>query len=64
MIDMETLSTDVSTVILTIGAVRFDPRGVGVMEKIELRPTMDEQTDVFNRTISDDTLRWWGEQSP
>jgi len=64
MIDMETLSTDVSTVILTIGAVRFDPRGVGVMEKLELRPTMEEQTEVFNRTISDDTLRWWGEQSP
>jgi hypothetical protein len=64
MLDMETLSTDVSTVILTIGAVRFDPRGVGVIEKLELRPTMEEQTDLFNRTISEDTLRRWGEQSP
>lgn len=64
MIDMETLSTDVSTVILTIGAVRFDPRGDGVIEKLELRPTMEEQTEIYNRTISEDTLRWWGEQSP
>jgi hypothetical protein len=64
MIDMETLDTAPSTVILTIGAVSFDPRGVGVSEKLELRPTMDEQTDTYNRSISDDTLRWWGEQSP
>ena len=64
MIDMETLSTDVSTVVLTIGAVRFDPRGVGVMEKLELRPTMEEQTEVYNRTISDATMDWWSQQSP
>jgi hypothetical protein len=63
MLDFETLSTDVSSVILTVGAVRFDPRGVGVMEKLELRPTMEEQTEIYNRTISDDTLRWWGEQN-
>lgn len=61
---METLDTAPSTVILTIGAVSFDPRGHGVIEKLELRPTIDEQTDKYNRTISDDTLRWWGEQSP
>jgi hypothetical protein len=64
MIDMETLDTAPSTVILTIGAVKFDPRGVGVVEKLELRPTIDEQTETYNRSISDDTLRWWGEQSP
>ena len=64
MIDMETLDTAPSTVILTIGAVLFDPRGTGVVDKIELRPTIDEQTDTYGRTISDDTLRWWSEQSP
>jgi hypothetical protein len=63
MIDMETLDTAPTTVILTIGAVKFDPRGVGVVEKLELRPTIDEQTETYNRSISDDTLRWWGEQS-
>ena len=60
---METLDTSPNTVILTIGAVLFDPKGQGVVERLELRPTIDEQTDVYNRTISDDTLRWWSEQS-
>ena len=50
MIDMETLSTNPDCVILTIGAVRFDPRGEGVVERLELRPTIDEQTEEFNRS--------------
>ena len=64
MIDMETLDTSPYCVILTIGAVRFDPKGSGVVEKLELRPTIEEQTEKFNRVINDDTIRWWGEQSP
>jgi len=64
MIDMETLDTAPSTVILTIGVVKFDPRGSGIIERLELRPTIDEQTDTYGRSISDDTLRWWSEQSP
>lgn len=64
MIDMETLDTSPYCVILTIGAVRFDPRGIGVVEKLELRPTLEDQTEIYNRVINDDTLRWWGEQSP
>jgi hypothetical protein len=63
MIDMETLSTDPNCVILTIGAVRFDPMGNGVAEKLELRPEIDSQTEEFDRHINPDTLRWWGEQS-
>lgn len=63
MIDMETLSTDPNCVILTIGAVRFDPMGNGVVEKLELRPEIDSQTEEFDRHINPDTLRWWGEQS-
>lgn len=64
MIDCETLSTDPYCVILTIGAVRFDPKGMGVVEKLELRPTIEEQTEKFNRIINEDTLRWWSTQSP
>lgn len=64
MIDMETLDTATSTVILTIGAVIFDPMGSGIIDQIELRPTMDEQTDVYSRTVSDATLQWWSQQSP
>ncbi len=64
MLDMETLSTTTSTVILTIGAVVFDPMSNGIIDSIELRPEMEEQTDVYNRTIDESTLEWWGKQSP
>jgi hypothetical protein len=64
MIDMETLDTSPNCVILTIGAVRFDPKGNGVVERLELRPTIEEQTEKYDRIINEDTLRWWGEQSP
>jgi hypothetical protein len=64
MIDLESLDTSPYCVILTIGAVRFDPKGSGVVEKLELRPTIEDQTEVHNRIINEDTLRWWSEQSP
>jgi hypothetical protein len=63
MIDLESLDTSPYCVILTIGAVRFDPKGNGVVERLELRPTIEEQTEIHNRIINEDTLRWWGEQS-
>lgn len=63
MIDLETLDTSPYCVILTIGAVRFDPKGSGVVEKLELKPTLEDQTEIYNRIINDDTLRWWSTQS-
>ena len=47
MLDMETLDTSPNCVILTIGAVRFDPKGNGVVERLELRPTIEEQTEKY-----------------
>ena len=64
MIDLETLDTSPYCVILTIGVVRFDPKGMGVVEKLTLKPTIEDQTEIYNRVINDDTLRWWSEQSP
>lgn len=64
MIDLETLHTDPDCVVLTIGAVRFDPRGDGIAESLELKPTVEDQIEQYNRSISEDTLRWWSEQSP
>lgn len=63
MLDLETLDTKTNCVILTIGVVRFDPKGTGIAEKLELRPTMEEQV-TLGRTIDDSTLDWWGRQSP
>ena len=63
MIDMETLDTDPFCVVLTIGCVVFDPFGNGVTERLELRPTIEEQTEIHNRKISNATLDWWSQQS-
>jgi len=64
MIDLETLDTSPYCVILTIGAVRFDPYGDGIVEKLELRPTIEDQTEIYNRVINEDTIRWWSTQNP
>lgn len=64
MIDIESLDTSPNCVILTIGAVTFNPKGTGVVDRLELRPTIDEQTEKFNRSISEGTLAWWSSQSP
>lgn len=64
MMDFETLATDINTVILTMGACKFDPKGSGIIDRIELRPTIEEQTEKYGRVISDDTVEWWGKQSP
>jgi hypothetical protein len=64
MIDIESLDTTPNSVILTIGAVLFDPKGQGVVERLELRPTIEDQTEIYNRSIDESTLRWWSEQTP
>ena len=46
MIDIESLNTTPDCVILTIGAVLFDPRGQGIINKIEIRPTIEDQTEI------------------
>ena len=63
MIDIESLDTTPNCVILTIGAVLFDPKGSGIIDRLELRPTMEDQTEIYNRSINEDTLRWWSTQS-
>ena len=64
MIDIESLDTTPYCDILTIGVVRFDPYGSGIVESWELRPTIEDQTEQYNRIINDDTIRWWSTQSP
>jgi hypothetical protein len=62
MIDIESLDIAHSTVILTIGAVLFDPRGTGIIDRLSLRPTMDDQV-ALGRTVNEGTISWWGMQS-
>lgn len=63
MIDIESLDTSPNCVILSIGAVLFDPRGAGIVESVNLKPMIEEQTEKYNRVIDEDTLRWWSTQS-
>jgi hypothetical protein len=67
MIDMETLATGTQPVMLTIGACKFDPFGDEVkrseMEVLYIRLDIDSQVAV-GRDVNDDTIDWWGRQTP
>lgn len=64
MIDIETLATTPDCVILSIGVVKFNPFGQGIIDKLELKPTIEDQTEIYNRVIDEDTLSWWAKQAP
>ena len=61
MVDLETLDTKASAVILSIGACRFDENEIdndGFYRVITIQSCIDE-----GRTISGSTLKWWMDQS-
>lgn len=63
MVDLETLAVSPNTVILTLGAVHFNPWGTGYGEKLYFRINIDEQ-DALGREVDPGTLDWWGKQDP
>lgn len=63
MVDLETLATTPDAVILSLGAVHFDPFEQGYTDKIYFRINLDDQ-DVLNRKIDPNTIEWWGKQDP
>ena len=65
MLDLETLSTRPNSVILTIGAVKFDPFGGDIDTKNGLyyRVNVDEQL-AMDRHVLESTVEWWGKQDP
>ena len=63
MLDLETLGTQPGCVILTLGAVKFNPYdtqepGPGLY----IRPDVDEQI-ARGREVQQDTLEWWTQQN-
>lgn len=63
MLDIESLGTRPDCVILTLGAVKFDPYTPDRFgESLYLRINVDEQT-ALGRNVQDDTLEWWSRQS-
>lgn len=65
MLDLETLSTRPDAVILTIGAVKFDPYSdyIDLDNGLYHRVNVDEQTEL-GRHVQEETLNWWGKQDP
>jgi hypothetical protein len=63
MLDLETLSTRPESVILTLGAVKFDPWGddVDAESGLYLRVNVDEQL-ALGRHVQEETIDWWGKQ--
>jgi DNA polymerase III epsilon subunit-like protein len=68
MVDLETLGTRPNSLMLTIGAVRFNPwkdDSNTSMEKMETfyRRVSIDSFEGLDHVIDDATLEWWGNQS-
>lgn len=62
MIDLETLDTSPEAVILTCGAIKFDPHShAEPYGELYHRIDVDEQT-AMGRTVDQGTIAWWGTQ--
>lgn len=65
MIDLETLGVEPDSVVITLGAVKFDPTtNTEPHAPLYLRLDIEEQSEKYGRTIDDNTLEWWGKQKP
>lgn len=63
MIDMETLAVTPRAVVLSLGAVHFNPHGNGIGDKLYFKINLDDQ-DALGREIDPNTVEWWGKQDP
>jgi len=62
MIDIETLGTEPSSVIMSVGGVKFDPYTSDVPhDGKHWMLDVDAQTDA-GRDVNDSTLEWWAKQ--
>ena len=61
MIDLETLATNPNAVVLTIGAVKFNPFTDEITDKLHLKLDVDSQIEK-GRVTDERTLAWWGQQ--
>lgn len=63
MVDLETMAVSPNAVVLTLGAVHFNPYASGYGETLYMRIDLDDQ-DKLGREINPETLDWWGKQDP
>jgi hypothetical protein len=64
MLDLETMDTSSTAVVLSIGAVAFDPNSNTLGDRFYLELVDDVPAQqARGRTISGDTVNWWMQQS-
>ncbi len=63
MVDMETMAVSPKAVVLSLGAVHFNPWGNGYGDSIYFKINLDDQ-DKLGREIDPNTLDWWAKQDP
>ena len=63
MVDMETMAVSPNAVVLSLGAVHFDPYGTGHSDSIYFKIDIDDQ-DALGREVEPTTLDWWAKQDP
>lgn len=64
MLDIETFSTKPNAVILTFGAVKFDPYSDSdPVDAMYVKLDVDRQIEL-ERDVDENTLEWWGRQDP
>ena len=61
MLDLETLGTRPDCVILTLGAIKFDPfsekePGPGIHFRLDIEDQLAK-----GRTVDDSTIEWWAQ---
>ena len=63
MIDLETLGVEPDSVVMTLGAIKFDPfSDAEPHTPLYLRGDVEEQSEQYGRSIDDNTLAWWATQ--
>ena len=63
MVDLESMAVTPRATILTLGAVHFNPYGMGYSDKLYMRFDLDAQ-DKLGREVDPNTLDWWAKQDP
>jgi hypothetical protein len=63
MLDLETLGTRPSSIVVSIGATRFDPNSGATGGRFYAVPNRIEQR-MAKRTEENETLAWWARQEP
>ena len=61
MVDLETMAVSPNAVVLSLGAVHFNPYSTGYSDSLYFRIDIDDQ-DELGREVDPNTITWWSSQ--